>query len=226
MKLFSTIANKKPAKNKFDLSHEKKLSLKIGSLVPIFLQEILPGDNFKLKSEIFMRLSPMIAPVMHRMNLYTHFFFVPNRIVWNEWEDFITGGKDGTSMPVWPHYQTSVSNLPSWAEKTLADYFGIPTINSATVPTKISAIPFRAYTEIWNEYYRDQNLTTEVAYSKSSGLQSDADLALTSEIRRRAWEKDYFTSALPFTQRGPEVTIPMELRSTRFENMVGGPLRS
>lgn len=214
MKLFSSVARKNPPKNKFDLSHEKKMSLKIGSLIPVFLQEILPGDSFKLNTEIFMRLSPMIAPVMHRMNVYTHYFFVPNRIIWNEWEDFITGGKDGTTQPVWPHYNSGSVTLSKLAEKSLADYMGLPTISSAAVTQNFSALPFRAYTEIWNEYYRDQNLTNEVAYSKTSGLQTSLDFDLTSEIRNRAWEKDYFTSALPWTQRGPEVTIPFSAEVT------------
>lgn len=226
MKLFSQVQNRKPKKNKFDLSHEKKLSMKMGNLIPMMVQEILPGDNFRVTSEIMMRLAPMIAPIMHRVNVYTHYFFVPNRIIWTEWEDFITGGKEGTSMPVWPHYSSGQVQIAKLAEKSLADYMGLPTIGVATQPTTFSALPFRAYTEIWNEYYRDQNLTNEIAYSKSSGLQTSADFDLTGVIRNRAWEKDYFTSALPWTQRGPEVTIPMDVQVTDFQNLAGGPFAS
>jgi len=102
MKLFNQISKRKPRKSKFDLSHERKMSSQMGYLTPILVQDILPGDQFRVKSEIFMRLAPMLAPIMHRVNVYTHYFFVPNRIIWNEWEDFITGGKDGLSAPIAP----------------------------------------------------------------------------------------------------------------------------
>lgn len=207
MKLFSTVANKRPKQNKFDLSHEKKMSLKIGGLYPIVVEEILPGDSWRLKSEIMARLSPMIAPVMHRMNVYTHYFFVPNRIIWNEWEDFITGGRDGLSAPISPYFQTSNVALPKLAEKSLADYMGLPTIPSGALGAKFSALPFRAYTDIYNEYYRDQNLEAEIVYSKASGNMASPEFDIVGTLRNRAWEKDYFTSALPWTQRGPEVSV-------------------
>lgn len=211
MKLFSSIANKSPKKNKFDLSSENKLSMKIGDLVPILVKEILPGDSWQVTSEIMMRLSPMIAPVMHRMNVYTHYFFVPNRILWDEWEDFITGGEDGTSLPVPPQYQTDEITQPILQEKKLSDYLGFPTLVAAEpVNILFSALPFRAYQTIFNEYYRDQNLTDKIEVLKTGGLQPSADLVSHMGVmRQRAWEKDYFTSALPWTQRGPEVTIPI-----------------
>jgi hypothetical protein len=90
--IFNINAFSKPRYNAFDLSHEKKLSCNMGDLVPIFLEEIVPGDKFKVRTELLVRLAPMIAPVMHRVNVFIHFFFVPNRIVWDNWESFITGG--------------------------------------------------------------------------------------------------------------------------------------
>jgi hypothetical protein len=135
---------------------------------------------------------------------------VPNRIVWSEWEDFITGGKDGTLQPILPYFQNSATSLPYWAEKTLADYFGLPTISQSTTPIDINALPFRAYTAIYNEYFRDQNLSDEIDFSKGSGLQNEAELAKVGVLRNRAWEKDYFTSALPWTQRGPEATVQFD----------------
>ena len=87
MSLFTKAGLRRPKKSKFDLSHERKMSLNMGKLIPIMTQEVLPSDSFKVKSEIFMRLSPLLAPMMHRVNVYTHFFFVPNRIIWDEWEE-------------------------------------------------------------------------------------------------------------------------------------------
>lgn len=212
MNIFSTVGNKRPKKNKFDLSHEKKMSMKIGSLIPMMVQEILPGDNFKVNTEIMMRLAPMISPVMHRMQVYTHYFFVPNRLVWSEWEDFITGGPDGTSLPTAPYFQVTEAARLNFLRGSLADYMGLPSVDNAppiTAPANISALPFRAYQLIYNEYFRDQNLETPVIIGKQGGaIGPGAELADLLTLRTRGWEKDYFTSALPWTQRGPEVTIP------------------
>lgn len=93
MSIFNSINLRAPKKNVFDLSHAKKLSMRMGKLVPIMLEEVVPGDKFINQSEIMMRLAPMLAPVMHPINVFTHFFFVPNRLVWDEFKDFITGGK-------------------------------------------------------------------------------------------------------------------------------------
>lgn len=208
--MYQSIKAMRPKRNKFNLSHEHKLSCNMGDLVPIYLEEVIPGDGFRVKSEIMMRLAPMIAPIMHRVDVWTHFFFVPNRLVWNEWEDFITGGEDGLQAPTWPHYE--VSDLVTnglMAEGTLADYFGLPTLTTApTTSTEVSAMPFRAYTTIYNEYYRDQNLMNPIAVSRASGNVA-GDAANCGLLRRRCWEKDYFTSALPWAQRGGSVSIPI-----------------
>ncbi|MBA7539828.1 hypothetical protein ES705_32113 [subsurface metagenome] len=102
MNLFNSISGRKPKLNSFNLSHEKKLSFELGELIPHYVQEIVPGDKFQVNTEIMLRLAPMLAPVMHRINVFTHFFFVPNRLVWDEWEDFITGGREGNLIPPYP----------------------------------------------------------------------------------------------------------------------------
>lgn len=212
MGIFNHIQTRKPKLNKFDLSHERKMSMKMGKLYPMLLQEIVPGDKFKVNSEILMRLAPMISPVMHRVNVYTHYFFVPNRLVWNEWEDFITGGEDGTSAPVFPQLQINSETHPNFKKGSLSDYFGItPTAQASFAGTHtISALPFRAYQEIYNEYFRDQNLETKVTVPKTSGIDSvPTSVAAVTTLRDRAWEKDYFTSALPWSQRGGEAQIPL-----------------
>lgn len=211
MNIFDTIVTRKPKSNLFDLSHEKKLSCNMGELIPILYEDVLPGDKFKVNSEIFIRLAPMLAPIMHRVNVYTHYFFVPNRIIWDEWKDFITGGEDGKQAPLSPKITMGNSNKAKFKQGELADYLGIPPIPDAVVVNAglgISALPFRAYQTIYNEYYRDQNLTPQVPFTKDSGDQA-ASLDELVTMRKRAWEKDYFTSALPWPQRGEDVNLPV-----------------
>lgn len=224
MKIFDRIQLTKPRKSVFDLSHERKFSMNMGDLVPILCQEVIPGDSFRLSLQQLVRMQPMLAPMMHRVNVTTHFFFVPNRLIWNEWEDFITGGDKGTANPVFPTFDRSTALTASQMALTpgsLSDYLGypvtrIPQTGNVTVP-KFSQLPYRAYHLIWNEYYRDQNLQTEVSISKSSGnlaLYTAVPTEISWQaramcIQKRAWEKDYFTSALPFAQKGQELSLPL-----------------
>lgn len=200
--IFDTVQMKKPGYSGFDLSHEKKLSLDMGGLYPILLEEVVPGDNFKIQSEVMIRLAPLIAPVMHRVNVFVHYFFVPNRILWNQWEDFITGGRLGTTTPTMPTIAAAPDDRPPGS---LYDYLGIPQGGVALDPLEINALPIWAYYKIFNDYYRDQNFQDEFAYPTDGAFVS---------LLQRSWEKDYFTSALPFPQRGPEVNIPISADAT------------
>lgn len=228
--IFNSIKLKRPRRNVFNLSYENKLTVNAGELIPILCKPVVPGDKFRVNTEMLVRLAPLVAPMMHRVDVYTHYFFVPNRLLWNQWEDFITKGVDGSDAPAFPTISlpsvVDIANAhKSWGDGSLWDYFGLPSLNQigkavfqvrspngvkAPVGYKVSALPFRAYHLIYNEYYRDQNLTPEVVLSILGGDFS----ALTSsdyyKIRRRSWEKDYFTSALPWVQRGPEVTVPVQ----------------
>lgn len=208
--LFTSIRSKRPKSNKFSLSHERKFSFKMGDLVPIMVQDIVPGDNFRVSSEVLLRFAPMLAPVMHRVNVFTHYFFVPNRLLWSEWEDFITGGREGLSNPATPYFL--IDDVDTVAKGSLSDYLGlpisVPIFPPAGNPFPISVLPHRAYLEIYNQYYRDQNLSSEVVYAKTGGLVLDY-AAVLNVLRKRAWEKDYFTSALPWAQRGGSVDIPL-----------------
>lgn len=103
--IFNSIRMKRPRRNAFNLSYESKLTLNMGELVPIMCMPVVPGDKFRVKTESLVRLAPLVAPMMHRVNVFTHYFFVPNRLVWNEWEDFITKGVDGEDMPMFPKIQ-------------------------------------------------------------------------------------------------------------------------
>ncbi len=195
------------------------MSGQMGLLMPTLVQEIVPGDRFRVSSEVMIRLAPMIAPVMHRVNVYTHYFFVPNRIVWDEWESFITGGEDGDEAPVHPHYRSQdiyTQGLNSIGD--LPDYMGVPYIQDNVETAKFNALPFRAYQLIWNEWFRDQNLQDAVDIPKTSGQQTTFECLVK---QYRCWEKDYFTSALPWPQRGDAITIPSQITYDNVSTIVG-----
>jgi len=183
----------------------------MGELIPFYLQEVVPGDKFKVSTEQLIRLAPMLAPIMHRVNVYQHFFFVPNRLVFAKWGDYITGGADGSLEPTLPMMKISETTKAAWYPGLLGDYFGINPVpvNSVQIqkPININALPFRAYSLIWNEYFRDQTLTPAITINTGETVSDQETLELTS-LRQRYWEKDYFTSALPWAQRGDEVLIP------------------
>lgn len=185
----------------------------MGDLVPILCEEVIPGDTFRMNSEVMMRLVPMIAPMMHRVNVYTHFFFVPYRIIWEEWEKFITGGEDGEALPTVPYIaKDSYTAAGRSGKGTLADYLGCKTYDGSQLSGSdrlVSVLPFRAYQTIYNEYYRDQNLETKVNVAKTSGIELNVSAMMA--LRKRAWEKDYFTSALPWTQKGGDVLLPNDV---------------
>ena len=211
--IFNSIRLKRPKRNVFNLSYENKLTMNMGELVPIMCMPIVPGDKFRVNTEALVRLAPLVAPMMHRVNVYTHYFFVPNRLVWNDWEDFITKGIDGVDAPVLPRFSIhdrwtfvqSEAVMKQWfGDSSLWDYMGLPTLtgvgnkkynisNGVVLPNnfRVSVLPFRAYQLIYNEYYRDQNLTDPVEFGLGSGIyDGGSDLDALLQIRRRAWEKD------------------------------------
>ncbi len=219
MNIFNSQRVNKPKRNVFDLSHEKKISGKFGQLIPVMCQEVIPGDTFQMSTEYLIRFSPLSAPVMHMVNVYTHYFFVPNRIIWENWKDFITGGEKGDQTPPLPYITIAEGSKAYFEKGRLPDYFDVPTAPDAVIPNieNINALPFRAYLEIYNEYYRDQNLIDKVEYSKGDG-NSNADIDKLTSIKFRAHEKDYFTSALPYAQKGGAVHIPISGNSPVIYN--------
>ena len=203
-KIFNQVQSAKVKKSAFDLSHERKLSCNMGDLVPILLQEVVPGDKFTITSEVMVRLAPMLAPVMHRMNAYIHYFYVPNRITWSGWEDFITNETE-TTIP------TLGANYFNVVEGSIMDHLGLPVGNWTASLDKISLLPFYAYMAIWNEYYRDENLQDELNLTEI-GVANIRTLLL-----KRNYEKDYFTSCLPWAQKGGAVELPIELEPNYSE---------
>jgi hypothetical protein len=194
----------KPQKNVFDLTHDVKLSTNMGELTPILTMECVPGDKFDLSCESMIRFAPMIAPVMHRMDVTMHYFFVPNRILWDNWEKFITNANSGIVAPYFTY-----SNLFTNVYKKYLDYMGIPP-NIGGQPQNLNMLPLAAYQCIYNEYYRDQNLQAPIDYKLTDGIQnSRTDFTDFLTLRKRAWEHDYFTASLPFAQKGPAVDIPL-----------------
>jgi hypothetical protein len=200
--LFNSIQLYKPKKNVFDLSHDFKFSGDMGNLYPILVNECVPGDNYTISCEAMVRFAPMLAPIMHRVDVSMHYFFVPNRILWDNWEKFIVDSSD--TAPVMPYINmdgVTTTNAP------LADYMGIPT-TSGTTQVKVNLLPFAAYQAIYNEYYRDQNLVNPVNYKCADGNNGSVWQNFLT-LRKRAWEHDYFTASLPFAQKGNAVDIPI-----------------
>lgn len=183
-------------RSKHNLSNTQLITGKFGQLIPCGLTEVLPGDTFQHSTSAFARILPLESPVMHRTHMEIHHWFVPHRLIWSSFENFITGGPDGTDASVFPTIA-----LSAVTKNSLADYLGIPPGFTGSV----SALPFRAYALIFNEWYRDQDLVTALGLSTADG----ADLTTNTTLQYRSWEKDYFTTSRPWTQKGTGLTLPL-----------------
>nr|QJB20044.1 MAG: major capsid protein [Microvirus sp.] len=196
----------RPKSSVFDLSHDVKLSCNMGTLIPTMVLDCVPGDKFQIGCESLLRFAPLVSPMMHRVDVSMHYFFVPYRILWENWEKFITNTPlVGTTLPGFPIVRVNDGFNPGVG--SLSDYLGIPPAPGVGNDHSISALPYAAYQMICNDYYRDQNLMDEIDYKLVDG-NNNANTDLF-ELRQRCWEHDYFTSALPFAQKGAAVQIPI-----------------
>lgn len=185
----------------FDRQFTHKTTFDAGYLVPIYVDEVLPGDTFKLRMTAFARLATPLFPVMDNMKLSSFFFFVPNRLIWNNWQRFM-GQQDNPGDSISYVVPQQVSPVGGYAVGSLQDYMGLPTVGQVGGSNTVSHCAFwpRAYNLIWNEWFRDENLQNAVVVDKGDG--PDASPSANYVLLRRGKRHDYFTSCLPWPQKG------------------------
>lgn len=211
---FATLPKVDISRSTFDRSASLKTSFNVGQIVPFFIDEVLPGDTFDIKTSKVVRMPSLITPIMDNIYLDTYYFFVPNRLVWSHWKEFNGENTESAWIPK-TEYEIPQLTAPSggWNVGTIADYFGIPTGVSGL---SVSALPFRAYALIMNEWFRDQNLSDPLSIpvddATVAGVNTGTfvtDVAKGGLPYTAAKYHDYFTSCLPSPQKGPDVEIPV-----------------
>lgn len=196
-------------KSVFDLTHDVKLSCNMGQLVPVMVMDCVPGDRVKISTESMVKLMPLVAPMMHRCKITFHTWAVPYRILWPGYSDYFTETKTAGVLPAFPTHKV-LADGSNWGK--LHDYLGVPPPTPLLGSNKdetISAMRFAAYQAIYSENYRDENLLDPIDYNLVDGdNNANAELYV---LRKRAWGSDYFTSNLPFAQKGDPVLLPVTI---------------
>lgn len=197
--LFSQVPKTEIPRSRFNRSHGLKTTFDAGYLVPILVDEVLPGDTFNLKATLFTRVATLISPIMDNLYMDTFFFFVPERLVFENFQR-MCGEQDNPDDSTDFLFPTITAPSGGFSVGSLADYFGIPT---GVENLEVRAEPFRCYNLIYNEWFRDENLQDSVPFTKA-----DSDNQANYTLLRRGKRHDYFTSALPWPQKGPGVELP------------------
>lgn len=212
------------SRSRFDRSSSVKFTMNAGDLVPFYLDEVLPGDTFKISTHKLCRMQTLITPVMDDMFLDTYYFFVPNRLVWSHWQEFMGENNESPWKSTVEYSIPQVRNLMDSAGSSkfvgfpsgsIADYMGIPVNIKRTF--SVSALPFRAYSLIWNDWFRDENLQApQYVDTGDSNLQpyltnnGKPNQGISGLFPLKVGKfRDYFTSCLPEPQKGPDVLLPL-----------------
>jgi hypothetical protein len=216
---FTMIPKADIPRSKFDCQSTHKTTFDAGYLVPVYVDEVLPGDTFNLNMTAFARLATPLYPIMDNMYLESFFFFVPNRLIWNNWQKFM-GQQENPSDSISYVVPQQVSPANGYAIGSLQDYMGLPTVGQVTATKTVSHCAFwpRAYNLIYNEWFRDENLQNSVVVDKGDG----PDTVTNYTLLRRGKRKDYFTSSLPWPQKGAAVTLPLGTKAPIRTNAVNG----
>jgi hypothetical protein len=203
---FAMIPKADIPRSSFDAQKTYKTTFDAGYLIPVYVDEVLPGDTFKLKMTAFSRLATPLYPIMDNMVMESFFFFVPNRLVWSNWVKFM-GQQDNPSDSISYTIPQTSSPVGGYAACTLGDYLGLPTVGQVGAGKTVTHMSLyqRAYNLIWNEWFRDENLQTSVPQLMGDGPDDTTNFS----ILRRGKRKDYFTGALPWPQKGAAVTLPL-----------------
>lgn len=191
-------------RNKFNLSNSKTFTGDMGQLIPVQWYDVNPGDTVRGSTAALVRCQQLLSPVMHPCVVRIHHFYVPYRILWDDWEDFITAGATGEEAPEFPYIDFS-SDLSAY-ESSLFDYMGIPPADYSGITLHLSALPFRAYSKIWNEYYKDKDISNTLTEVTTDGHDATTEYLNVQPI---CWEKDEFTTSRPWEERGDEVLVPL-----------------